>query len=127
MVLSLACSTESGSLAVTFRTRVQQHALGSSNPLRIQIDSRTLQSVVEARCEGGLLLDNFGRHRAAPAFWKAAESSGDREPWKKVCSEAGATVRCNAKLREMNMKVAAIDEREIEVLFSLHHSPWTSQ
>ena len=41
-----------------------------------------------------------------------------------VCREAGATVRCNAKLREMNVEVAATDEREIEVLASglhLHH------
>ena len=42
----------------------------------------------------------------------------------RVCREAGATMRCNAKLREMNVEVAATDEREIEVLASglpLHH------
>ena len=42
----------------------------------------------------------------------------------RVCGEAEATVRCNAKLREMNVVVAATDEREIEVLASglpLHH------
>ena len=36
----------------------------------------------------------------------------------KVCREARATVRCNAKLREMSVEVAATDEREIEVLAS---------
>ena len=30
----------------------------------------------------------------------------------RVCREAGATVWCNVKLREMNVEVAATDERE---------------
>ena len=36
----------------------------------------------------------------------------------RVCREAGATVRCNAKLRDMNVRVHATDERSIEVLAS---------
>ena len=34
----------------------------------------------------------------------------------RVCREAGATVRCNARLRDMNVVVAAHDDRAIEVL-----------
>ena len=36
----------------------------------------------------------------------------------RVCREAGATVRLNAKLRDMNIDVPATDERAIEVLAS---------
>ena len=36
----------------------------------------------------------------------------------RVCREAGATVRHNTKLRDMNVAVAAEDERAIEVLAS---------
>ena len=36
----------------------------------------------------------------------------------RVCREAGATVRCNTKLRDMNVHVPAQDERAIEVLAS---------
>ena len=34
----------------------------------------------------------------------------------RVCREVGATVRCNARLRDMNVVVAAHDDRAIEVL-----------
>ena len=34
----------------------------------------------------------------------------------KVCREAGAAVRINVKLRDMNIPVSATDERAIEVL-----------
>ena len=36
----------------------------------------------------------------------------------RVCREAGATVRCNAKLVDMNIAVPACDERAVEVLAS---------
>ena len=42
----------------------------------------------------------------------------------RICREAGATVRFNTRLREMNVAVSANDERSIEVLASgllLHH------
>ena len=51
-----------------------------------------------------------------PPFWKAEEAP--EKTLARVCREAGAKVRCNAKLREMNVEVAATDEREIEVLAS---------
>ena len=49
-----------------------------------------------------------------------------------VCREAGATVTRNVKLRDMNVQVPAIVEREIEVVaggFSIHtmrSAVWTS-
>ena len=42
----------------------------------------------------------------------------------RICREAGASVRVNAKLQDMNVAVSANDERTIEVLASglpLHH------
>ena len=42
----------------------------------------------------------------------------------RVCREAGASVRCNCRLRDMNVTVRADDERVLEVLVSgllLHH------
>ena len=42
----------------------------------------------------------------------------------RICREAGATVRCNARLRDMNVAVSSTDDRAIEVLASglpFHH------
>ena len=42
----------------------------------------------------------------------------------RICREAGATVRFNTRLREMNVAILASDERSIEVLgfgLLLHH------
>ena len=42
----------------------------------------------------------------------------------RVCKEAGATVRCNVRLRDMNVVVSTTDIRSIEVLATglpLHH------
>ena len=36
----------------------------------------------------------------------------------RICREAGALVRCNVKLRDMNVTVPATDEREVEVVAS---------
>ena len=36
----------------------------------------------------------------------------------RICREVGATVRCNTKLRDMNIAVPAHDNREIEILAS---------
>ena len=46
------------------------------------------------------------------------------ERWRESAGEAGATVRCNCRLRDMNVTVRADDERVLEVLASglpLHH------
>ena len=47
-----------------------------------------------------------------------------KERWHESAGKHGATVRCNAKLRHMNVVVSASDERSIEVLASgppFHH------
>ena len=70
-------------------------------------------------------------HRlAAPAFWASWADALPmfRVPTERtlarVCREAGASVRCNAKLREMNIAVSVSEERSVEVLASglpAHH------
>ena len=82
--------------------------------------------VVEARCECGAPLDTLGRHRAACCrsgrlFTRACPTERSLA---RVCREAGATVRFNTMLRDMNINVSADDHRSIEVLASglpLHH------
>ena len=74
--------------------------------------------VVEARCECGTPLDSRGRHRAAcsrSGRLKTRALAPERT-LARVCREAGATVRCNAKLRDMDLAISAHDERAIEVL-----------
>ena len=76
--------------------------------------------LVEARCECGAALHTYGRH------WAACPRSGrskrravpPEKTLSQICRDAGATVRFNAKLRYMNVAVAAPDERAIEVLAS---------
>ena len=82
--------------------------------LRLPLD------ITESRCECGNMLDVFGRHRAAcPHSGRSRMRAGGPErTLARVCREAGATVRCNTKLRDMNVGVAATDQRAIEVLTS---------
>ena len=77
--------------------------------------------VAEAVCECGADLDREGRHRAACARSGRLKTRAlaPERTLARVCREAGATVRFNAKLRDMNLLfVAADDERAIEVLAS---------
>ena len=71
--------------------------------------------VTEAFCECGSPLDVWGRHRAAcPRSGRLrARAVGPEPSLARVCREAGATVRCHAKLRDMNVARAA-------------HSPWST-
>ena len=76
--------------------------------------------VTEKVCECGTMLDSTGRHRAAcnrSGRLKKRALAPERT-LARVCREAGATVRCNAKLCDMNLAVAANDDRAIEVLAS---------
>ena len=77
-------------------------------------------SITEARCECGGSLDFRGQHRAAcPRSGRLRSRAVPTErTLARVCREAGATVRRNAKLRDMNISVPATDERAIEVLAS---------
>ena len=76
--------------------------------------------VVESQCECGSVLDTLGRHRAAcPRSGRLRTRAGPPErTMARICREAGATVRFNTRLREMNVAVSANDERSIEVLAS---------
>ena len=76
--------------------------------------------VSEARCECGAFLDREGRHRAACARSGRLKTRAlaPERTLARVCREAGATVRYNARLRDMNLAVTAQDDRAIEVLAS---------
>ena len=75
--------------------------------------------VTEAHCEGcGRKLDELGRHRGAcNCSGRLKRRAKPREvAMARICREAGATVKTHAKPRDMNIGVAASDERGIEVL-----------
>ena len=79
--------------------------------------ARLLLQVVEARCECGTPMDSRGRHRAACSRSRRLRTRAfaPERTLAKVCREAGATVRCNAELRDMDLAISAHDERAIEV------------
>ena len=89
--------------------------------------------MTEKVCECGTMLDSTGRHRAACNRSGRLKKRALAPEEARVCREAGATVRCNAKLCDMNLAVAANDDRAISrfrtsvVLRSSvgcrHHSP----
>ena len=82
-------------------------------------------NITDETCACGAL-DTMGRHRAAcprSGLLKLREQGLERS-LARICREAGASVRFNAKFWNMNVAVSANDERTIEVLASglpLHH------
>ena len=69
-------------------------------------------NVTEETCSCGAALDILGRHRAAchcSGLLKRRAKCPERT-LARVCREAGASVRFNAKLRDMNVPVPANDE-----------------
>ena len=67
-------------------------------------------------------LEDIGQHPRSGRL--RLRAVGPERTLGRVCREAGATVRCNTKLRDMNVAISANDERSIEVLASrlpLHH------
>ena len=72
----------------------------------------------EQVCECGTMLDSTGRHRAACNRSGRLKKRAPERTLARVSREAGATVRCNAKLCDMNLAVVANDDRAIEVLAS---------
>ena len=86
--------------------------------LRLRLD------VTEVRCECGIALDVFGRHRAAsPRSGRLrTRAVGPERTLARVCREAGATVRTNTQLRDMNVAVDATDERAIVVFVGFRSS-----
>ena len=76
--------------------------------------------VFEVRCECGYLVDGQGRHRTT-CFHSGrlrTRASAPERTLARVCREAGASVRFNAKLLNMNIAVPANDARAVEVLAS---------
>ena len=82
--------------------------------LRLPLD------VIEVTCACGGFLDSLGRHQAAcPQSGKLrTRAVGPERTLARICREAGARVRCNVKLRDMNSTTPATDEREVEVVAS---------
>ena len=78
--------------------------------------------VTEARCECGAVLDC---RAACPQSGRLrTRALAPERTLARVCREAGASVRRNVKLVDMNIAVAANDERAIEVVASglpVHH------
>ena len=76
--------------------------------------------VTDAVCACGCRLDKEGRHRAACARSGRLRTRavGPERTLARICREAGALVRCNTKLRDMNVAVPAAEARAIEVLAS---------
>ena len=77
--------------------------------------------VTDALCECGAPLDHSGRHRGAcPHSGRLKRRAMVPErTLARVCREAGALVRFNVKLRDMNVTVPVDDDRAIEVLSGL--------
>ena len=75
-------------------------------------------AVADATCECGTPLDSRGRHRAACPLSGRLRTRAVAPERTRVCREAGAIVRTNVKLRDMNIAVRADDERCIEVVAS---------
>ena len=71
------------------------------------------------------MLDCQERHRAAcsRSGRLRTRAIAPEKTLARVCREAGATVRCNCKLRDMDIAVPANGERAVEVLVGgLPHS-----
>ena len=66
----------------------------------------------EAACVCGTRLDSRGRHRAAcpRSGLLRIRATPTERTLARVCREAGATVRCNTKLRDLNIGVSVQDE-----------------
>ena len=80
---------------------------------------RLALALVEVACEGcGRPPDARGQHRAAcmRSGRVKRRAAAPEAALARVCREAGAVVRTNAKLRDMNLGIAAADERAVEVL-----------
>ena len=91
--------------------------------------------MTEARCEGcHAQLDSCGHHRAScPRSGRVKKRATPTEHTvARIFREAGATVRKNVFLKDMNVEVTAEDARQIEVLAQDlpcfgggPRSPWT--
>ena len=74
--------------------------------------------MTEATCECGGVLDQKGKHRAScPRSGRLKRRALPTErAVARICREAGATVRANVFLHNLNMSVSPSDKRQIEVI-----------
>ena len=74
--------------------------------------------VTEAVCSCGTTLDPHGKHRAACSLngWLKKRATPIERMVERIFREAGARVRFNALLQDMNVGIPSADERRIEVL-----------
>ena len=115
-----------GPSSFPFRPRASSSMLGSPSSLEFKLEPQLFHTlrlpldVTEARCECGGAVDLYGRHRAAcsRSGRLRTRAVGPERTVARVCRGAGATVRWQAKLRDMNVTVSANDERAVEVLAS---------
>ena len=76
-------------------------------------------NVTNETCSCGAALDTMGRHRVCPrSGLLKTKAQGPERSLVRICREAGAFVRFNAKLRDLNLAVSVNDVRVIEVLAS---------
>ena len=76
--------------------------------------------ITETRCECGSQLDKLGRHQGACPRSGRLRSKAlpiEQNPGTSL-PRSKASVRCNCRLRDMNVTVRADDERVLEVLAS---------
>ena len=78
----------------------------------------------EAHCDCGIVLDREGRHRAvcARSCRLRARALAPERSLATVRREAGATVRCNARLRDLNVAVSAQDDMASEIPATGQHT-----
>ena len=104
-----------------FRVEPQLFRILVLERLRVPLD------VTESKCECGCFLDTTGRHRAAcPRSGRLrTRAVGPERTLARVCREAGATVRINTKLRDMNVAISfffTLEMKESAVSQSVNHA-----
>ena len=128
VILAQSCAADQAHLRSHSGPGASSSMLGSPSSLEFKLEPQLFRTLVferlrlpldvtEARCECGGAVDLYGRHRAACGRLRT-RAVGPERTLARVCREAGATVRWQAKLRDMNVTVSANDERAIEVLAS---------
>ena len=111
VVLSPACPPDQAHLRSHFRTRIREGSCwGAPTGAEFRVLPEHFRTLVfqrlrlplhlfEARCECGTALDTFGQHReACPHSGRLKRKAAAPErTLARICREAGATVRCNAR------------------------------
>ena len=129
VVFAQSCPAHSGPSPVSLRKRLFALAVTAAIP-EFKIDLvlfrvlvlerlRVPLLVTKARCEcGAAWIPRAATGQRHTLEDSARERLHQNGTLARVCREAGASVRCNAKLVDMNVAVRANDERAVEVLAS---------